>query len=131
MSWRIAPSYLAKKNPDDPRLFEPHLSPESWHFTKASAIIIQFSQASPETGLGFWLGLETAARIFSNNGKGELISFNLYDNGISLLGKSGFEAKYLYHQQEALWNRVFIEYLGEEKLDEILMDNLDKGLVVL
>ena len=131
MSWRIAPSYLAKKNPADWRLFEPHISPESWHFTEASAVIDKFAAESPETGLGFWLDLEPVVGIFAGGEKKELVSFNLFDNGISLLGQSGFESRYLYHQQDALWNKIFIEYLGAEKLDKILMENLDKGLVVL
>jgi len=60
-----------------------------------------------------------------------LISFDLFDNGISLLQQIGFESKYLYHQQEALWNKVFVEYMGEEALNKAMMDNLDKGYVVL
>ena len=131
ISWRIAPSYLAKKNPADPRLFEPHISPESWHFTKASVIIDKFVDESPETGLGFWSDLESVVGIFGSGEKKELVSFSLYDNGISLLGQAGFESRYLYHQQDALWNKIFTEYLGEEKLDEVLMESLDKGLVVL
>jgi len=131
MSWRIAPSYLAKKNPDDPRLFEPHLSPESWHFSQAGAVIDKFSQESPETKLGFWSGLDAVIGIFAGGEKEELVSFNLFDNGISLLGQDGFEPKYLYHQQETLWNKLFIEYLGKEKLDQVLMENLNKGFVAL
>jgi hypothetical protein len=37
--------------------------------------------------------------------------------------------KYLYHQQEALWNKIFAEYFGEEKMEEIIKSNLLKGYV--
>jgi len=133
MSWRIVPKYLAKDDPNDPRLAEPHISPEAWHYTKAASAINKFAQRFPETGLGFWQSLDVAGDYFPvNNSKEEtLISFDLFDNGISLLQQIGFKSKYLYHQQEALWNEVFIKYLGEEKLDKIMTENLDKGFVVL
>ncbi|NQV00730.1 MAG: hypothetical protein HQ537_01215 [Parcubacteria group bacterium] len=133
MSWRIMPAYLAKKDCNDPRLAEPHISPEAWHFTKAAACIDKFSQQFPDSGFDFWQGLDVVGDYFPvNNSKEEnLVSFDLFDNGISLLRQIGFESKYLYHQQEALWNKIFIEYMGEEKMDRLMMENLDQGYVVL
>jgi len=60
-----------------------------------------------------------------------LVSFDLFDNVLSLLQKKNFELRYSYHQQEALWNKVFIEYMGEEVIDKLMMENLDKGFVTL
>ncbi|MFH1551316.1 MAG: hypothetical protein ABIC36_00360 [bacterium] len=131
ISWRIIPKYLAKKDYNDPRLAEPHINPEAWHYTKTASSINKFSNRFPDLGLDFWQDLDTAGECFSSNGDDTLISFDLFDNGISLIQKIGFESKYLYHQQEALWNRVFIEYMGEKKLDRLMMENLDKGYVVL
>jgi len=67
----------------------------------------------------------------SNSKKETLISFDLFDNGISLLRQAGFQSKYLYHQQEALWNKVFSEYMGEGTMDKLMMENLDKGYITL
>lgn len=133
MSWRIVAKYLAKSDPNDPRLAEPHISPEAWHYTKTAADIYKFAQRFPKTGLNFWKGLGVTGDCFPVNHSQEenLISFDLFDNGISLLQQIGFESKYLYHQQEALWNEVFINYLGQEKLDKIMMENLDKGYITL
>ncbi|MBL7155288.1 MAG: hypothetical protein ISS88_02165 [Candidatus Portnoybacteria bacterium] len=133
MSWRIVAKYLAKDDPNDPRLAEPHISPEAWHYTKTTLAIQKFAQRFPNLGLNFWQGLEVAGEYFPSDSSKEetLISFDLFDNGISLLRQSGFESKYLYHQQEALWNEVFIKYMGEEKLDKLMMENLDKGYVIL
>jgi len=132
-SWRILPKYLGKANSNDSRLAEPHISSEAWNYTMVVSAIDRFAQHFPNSGLGFWQGLEVAGEYFpSDHSKEEtLISFDLFDNGISLLQQSGFESKYLYHQQEALWNEVFIKYMGEEKLDELMMENLDNGFVVL
>ncbi|MBU1292365.1 hypothetical protein KKH07_02750 [Patescibacteria group bacterium] len=131
MSWRIIPSYLAKKDKQDPRLAEPHINPEAWHYSRAAETIWKFADRFPETGLGFWKGLEVSGDCFPSNGSENLISFDLFDNGISLLQQIGFESKYLYHQQEALWNKVFSEYMGEETMDKLMMDNLDKGFITL
>ena len=127
MSWRINPGYLAKEDVNDPRLTEPHISPEAWHYTRAVKLIAQFSKEHPELGLDFWTYSDTSARMI----KDQLISFDLFDNGVAYMGQTGFESKYLYHQQEALWNKVFTEYLSEEELDKILMENLDKGFITL
>ena len=133
MSWRIVPKYLAKKNPNDPRLAEPHISPEAWHYTKAAKVIQKFAKRFEISDLNFWNGLDTAGEYFpfNHSKKKILISFDLFDNGIALLQKAGFESKYLYHQQEALWNEIFIQYMGEDMLDKIMMENLDKGYVTL
>ncbi len=128
-SWRIVSKYLAKDNPNDPRLAEPHVSPEAWHYTQVALAINKFAQRFPNLGLNFWQGLDVVGEYFpSSDSKEEtLISFDLFDSGISLLQERGFESKYLYHQQEALWNKLFIEYMGEGTMDKLLMENLAKG----
>lgn len=132
ISWRLIPAYLAKNNPDDPRLFEPHINPEDWHYNRTVLAIQRFANRFPEAGLDFWSGLNVVGDYFqTKNSEEEFISFDLFDNGISFLGKVDFNSRYTYHQQEALWNRIFVGYMGEEKTDKLMMDNLDKGMVVL
>ncbi|MBU1255489.1 hypothetical protein KKH35_01305 [Patescibacteria group bacterium] len=132
MSWRLIPAYLAKNNPDDPRLFEPHINPEDWHYNRTVLAIQRFANRFPEAGLDFWSGLNVVGDYFqTKNSEEEFISFDLFDNGISFLGKSDFNSRQLYHQQEALWNKIFVEYMGEEKTDKLMMDNLSKGMVTL
>ncbi len=132
-SWRIVPKYLAKRNSSDPRLFEPHISPEAFHYTEVSSAIYSFASRFPKLELGFWQNLDWVGDYFhSENSNGKtLISFDLYDNGIDLLKQSDFRSKYLYHQQEALWNKVFREYMGEEKLEKLMIENFDKGYLSL
>ncbi|MAF20419.1 MAG: hypothetical protein CMI55_01930 [Parcubacteria group bacterium] len=132
MSWRIVPGYLAKKDANDARLAEPHVSSEAWHYTKTALDMQKFAQRFPKTGLDFWQDLGVVADYFPTNTKQEaLVSFDLLDNGISFLRGSDFESRQLYHQPEALWNKIFIEYLGEPAIDKLLMDNLDKGYITL
>jgi len=60
-----------------------------------------------------------------------LVSFDLIDNIISLSQQRAVESKYLYHQQEALWNEIFSRYVGRDKLEELILENLDKGYIEL
>lgn len=132
-SWRIVAKYLAKKDPNDPRLFEPHVSPESWHYTEAGLAIQKLASRFPELELDFWKGLDEVGGSFQSKSSKEniFVSFNLYDNGIDVLRQSGIDSDFLYHQQEALWNKIFEEYTGIDDLEKLIIKNFDKGVISL
>lgn len=129
--WRIIVRYLAKIDENDPRLFEPHVNPETIHWLKAEKEMDAMAQKNPQIKMDFWRGIDDfAGEIFPAGKKGEdIVSFDLVDNVISLT--HGGLGKYLYHQQEALWNKIFMEYMGEEKLEEMVVENLDRGFIEL
>lgn len=129
--WRIIPRYLAKLNDSDPRLFEPHINPEPLHWLKAESDIDELTKKNPQIKLDFWRGIDDfTGEIFPAGKRGEdIISFDLIDS-IIFLGRGGI-GKYLYHQQEALWNKIFIEFMGQDKLEQILVDHLGRGYVEL
>ena len=131
VNWRIIPRYLAKLNESDPRLFEPHINSEPLHWLKAESDIDRLAEKNPQIGLSFWRGIDDfVGEIFHAGKKGDnLVSFDLIDNLI-FLSRGGI-GKYLYHQQEALWNKIFIEFAGLEKMEEILTEKLDKGWIEL
>lgn len=131
MNWRIIQRYLAKLDPQDPRLFEPHVNPETIHWLKAEKEIDALAQKNPQLGLAFWKGVDDfVGEVFPAGKKGEdILSFDLLDNLVSLT--HGGLQKYLYHQQEALWNKIFIEFMGEEKLEEMIIENMEKGFIEL
>lgn len=143
MTWRIIQRYLAKDDPNDPRLLEPHINPEAVHWAKAEKAIEKLARQHPELDLNFWDGLDRVGEYFFMRNKNAndkihstssgqvLISFDLIDNVISLSKKTTVLSKYLYHQQEALWNEIFIAYMGKEKTEQLLKDNLDKGYISL
>ncbi len=129
-NWRILQRYLAKIDPQDPRLFDPHVNSETIHWMKAEKEIDKLA-VEKNLKMEFWQGTDDfAGDIFPAGKRGEeIVSFDLLDNVVSLT-HGGLE-KYLYHQQEALWNKIFIEYLGEEKLEEMVVENIEKGFVEL
>jgi len=131
VTWRIIQRYLGKNDPQDPRLFEAHVNPETVHWLKAEREMDSLAAKNPQLKLDFWRGIDDfVGEVFPAGRRGEeLVSFDLLDNLISLT--HGGIGKYLYHQQEALWNKIFIEFTGEEKLEQLLLGNIDKGFIEL
>lgn len=131
MNWRVIQKYLAKLDPQDPRLFEAHVNSETLHWLKAEKEIDTLAKAHPELKMDFWAGADDfVGEIFLAGKKGdEITSFDLIDNLVSLT--HGGLQKYLYHQQEALWNKIFMEFMGEEKLEEMIVENMGKGFIEL
>ncbi|MEX1063971.1 MAG: hypothetical protein WD898_00410 [Candidatus Paceibacterota bacterium] len=137
LSFRIVQRYLAKDDEQDFRLAEPHFNPEVEHWFRAENDLAKLSKM-PESEahqFGYWQGLDFVGDFFKDGlggmGKGDevLISFDLIDLVMSLVQKG--EIKYLYHQQEALWNKIFIEYLGRGKMEELVEDNIVNGFIKL
>lgn len=126
---RIVQRYLAKDDVNDFRLIEPHVNPEAEHWYKAEGDLGRLS-IDGGGAMGYWQGLDFAGDFFQKlNGFEDLVSFDLIDLVMSLVKKG--EIKYLYHQQEALWNKIFIEYLGREKLEQLIEENIIKGYISL
>ena len=131
--WRVVQTYLSKDNEQDFRLFEPHVNPEAEHWLKVSEDLGRLSRMLPGDGnisLGYWSGLDYVGDFFKDqNGQEQLVSFDLTDLIMSLVKKG--QVKYLYHQQEALWNRIFSEYKGRERMNELIEENIISGFVEL
>ncbi len=120
-SFLIIQRYLAKDDENDHRLFLPHINPEALHWDKAEECLAKIE------GLNFWKDLDWVGDFFKIETGGEiLISFNLVDTIMGLV-KEKEMIKYLYHHQEALWNKIFINYLGQERVEELVKENLIKG----
>ncbi len=132
-SWRIVQRYLAKDDINDPRLMEPHINPEADHWFRAEEDLGRLSRMFQEVGrlsLGYWKGLDFVGNFFkSRNGEKKLVSFDLIDLTMSTVQKG--EVVYLYHQQEALWNKIFTEYVGRERMTQLIDDNIIGGFIIL
>ena len=131
-SWRVVQRYLAKDNAMDVRLFEPHVSPEANHWWHAEEDLARASRIlghdKGTLDLGWWTGLDFVGEIFSD-GTDELVSFDLIDLLMSLTRSE--QRKYLYHQQEALWNKIFVEYMGRDRMEELMKQHIIDGFIIL
>lgn len=131
INWLVVQRYLAKDDEYDWRLFEPRLNPEARHWTKAEDAVIRAGEMLDgfSADLEFWRGLNWVGKYFKDeSGVDTLVSFNLVDTAMSLVMEKT-EIKYLYHHQESLWNKIFIEYFGVERLDQAINDNIISGFL--
>jgi len=121
---------LAKGDENDWRLFEPHINPEAMHWKKAEDGITEaerYLSSSIQNGLCFWEDLDWVGDFFRDEvGRDLLVSFNLVDTVMTLV-KEKEMIKYLYHHQEALWNKIFSSYYGQEVLEKRSRDSLLRG----
>lgn len=121
--------YLAKDNENDWRLFYPHINPEAIHWERAEEAIQRIGDKLPGfvNHLDFWAGLGVIGDFFKTDAGNEvLVSFNLVDTIMSLVKQKEL-VKYLYHQQEALWNKIFSSYFGYETLVEASKKHILRG----
>lgn len=133
--WRVVQTYLAKDDEGDFRLFEPHVNPEAEHWFKVSEDLERLARMlnhnENRADLGYWAGLDCVGDFFpsTSSGQAELVSFDLIDLIMSLVKKG--QVKYLYHQQEALWNKIFLEHKGRERMNELIEENIINGFIEL
>ncbi|KKT24582.1 MAG: hypothetical protein UW11_C0044G0003 [Parcubacteria group bacterium GW2011_GWA2_43_9b] len=59
--WRIIQRYLAKIDPQDPRLFEPHVNSENLHWLRAEKEMDEFAAKNPQVKMDFWRGIDDFA----------------------------------------------------------------------
>ncbi len=130
LNWLIVQRYLAKDYEWDKRLFIPHVNPEAIHWRKAEQALAKLDEKDLSLTFGFWLGLDWVGAYFPG-AKTELLSFDFIDTVMCLVAEKDM-LKYLYHQQEALWNKIFEGYMGDgDKLEELVKENLLKGYIAL
>jgi len=127
--WLVIQRYLAKEDENDWRLFVPHINPETFHWMRAQQRLAGIGDSLARFGnnLKFWENLDWVGDYFKNESGNEiLISFDLVDTVMSLVKEKEL-IKYSYHHQEALWNKIFIEYFGRAQLEYFLKEYLLQG----
>ncbi|KKU94119.1 MAG: hypothetical protein UY26_C0003G0270 [Candidatus Jorgensenbacteria bacterium GW2011_GWA1_48_13] len=127
--WLVVQRYLAKDDENDWRLFYPHINPEAIHWYKAERDLVEIGNKFNHFGteVGFWHHLDWVGDYFKDEaGVPVLVSFDLVDTVMSLV-KEKEMTKYLYHHQEALWNKIFREYFSHDELEKYAKDHLLQG----
>lgn len=129
--WLIVQRYLWKEDLKDPRLLLPRVNPESLHWRKGESDLVVFGKSHPEISFEFWHDLDWVGDYFLNKaGEEVLLSFDLEDNAMSFVSAKNHEqARFLYHQQEALWNELFVRYVGEDARDKLIVKSFNKGYI--
>jgi len=130
LRFMVHPIYLARFDENDWRLREPHISPEVVFWMKAEGSLRGLNTMFKDVyvDFSFWKNLDWVGDFFkTSSGIEVLVSFNLVDTVMSFLVKEKELTKYLYHHQEALWNKIFMEYFGDAKMEDLMKNNLLRG----
>jgi hypothetical protein len=75
--------------------------------------------------LKFWDGTDYVGRMYD----GDPLTMNYMDISLSYSNKIPYEEEYVYHFREALWNEIFIRYMGNKTLSEQVLQQLDNDLI--
>lgn len=126
--WLVVQRYLVKDDPNDWRLFIPHINPEGYHYLGAEEALIKMAEEmEDDDGLDFWKDTDWVGEFFEDeSGNKVRISFDLMDNAFSAVREKE-KVRFNYHQHEALWNKIFIEYFSREKLYNFSKAHLLQG----
>lgn len=129
--WLIVQRYLWKDDPMDKRLFTPRVNPEALHWHRAEEDLVKLGQEGTVEGLDFWDNTDCVAAPFPTDHTEALVSFDLEDVAMGYVAAGeGIDSAFAYHQQEALWNRLFAEYVGGyEKMEEYIIENMDTAII--
>lgn len=130
--WLIVQQYLAKINPADSRLYLPRVNPESLHWLKGERDLSRFALEYDDFDAELWHDLDWVGGMFGTGDERGLVSFDLEDNVMSLVSfMEGKEEFFAYHQCEAMWTKIFSEYVGgEEVVEKLLIENFEKGVII-
>ena len=119
--WRVIQRYFGKlKNEVHPEVFQPHVQPEDLHWRKAEEALYAID---PE--LEFWRDLDYVGMMF----EGRPLTFNMMDVAASYTNKTPYADREIYHFQEALWNQVFMVYMGQKTLEDQILKQLDNDMI--
>ena len=127
-NWMILRRYLAKSDPNDWRIYYPHVNPEAIYWSRAQNDLARFGEQHNIENLSFWSDSDWIGEYFPGVGTAteEFVSFNLMDTVSSTLHPEGKE-RCRYYQQEALWNKLFAKYIGDDMLEEYIIKNVLTG----
>lgn len=119
--WRVIQRYFGKLESEyHPEIFEPHVQPEDLHWRRAEELLFKID---PE--LEFWKDMDYVGVLH----QGRPVPFNLLDVAASYVNQSPYAERAIYHFREALWNEVFVRYMGEKTLEQQVLKQLDNDLI--
>jgi hypothetical protein len=119
--WRVIQRYFGKLEKEyHPEIFEPHVQPEDLHWRKAEALLMA---VDPE--LEFWRDLDYVAVPHGQRP----LTLSLLDTAASYVNRLEYKDRAIYHFREALWNELFVRYMGETNLANQVLKQLDNNMI--
>lgn len=109
------------KKENHPEVFEPHVQPEDLHWRKAEDLLYELDKE-----LGFWRDLDYVGIMDKDK---RPVTLNMLDVAASYVNQTPYKERAIYHFREALWNEVFIRYMGETTLEKQILQQLDNDMI--
>lgn len=120
--WRVIQRYFGKLEGEmHPEIFEPHVQPEDLHWRRAEDLLFEID---PE--LGFWRDLDYVGVMDKDK---RPVTLNMLDIAASFVNQSSYKERAVYHFKEALWNEIFIRYMGQKNLEQQVLAQLDNDMI--
>lgn len=121
--WRVIQRYFGKlENEKHPEIFQPHVQPEDLHWRKAEDLLFE---VAPE--LSFWEDLDFVGLMDKDK---RPVTLNMLDVAASYVNQSPYTKRAIYHFREALWNEIFIRYMGQDVLEKQILQQLDNDMIM-
>lgn len=120
--WRVVQRYFGKLEDEyHPVIFEPHVQPEDLHWRRAGDML---HKLDPE--LTFWRDLDYVGLMGEDK---RPVTLNMFDVAASYVNQSPYSKRAIYHFREALWNEIFIRYMGQKNLEQQVLAQLDNDMI--
>ncbi len=119
--WRVIQRYFGKLESEfHPEIFEPHVQPEDLHWRRAEESLYRI-----EPKLKFWQDMDYVGVHHGDRP----VTFNLMDCAIAYCNQTPYSERVIYHFREALWNEIFVRYMGEKTLEQQVLKQLDNEMI--
>ncbi len=120
--WRVIQRYFGKlEHENHPEIFEPHVQPEDLHWRRAEDLLYELD---PE--LGFWRDMDYVGLMDKDM---RPVKLNMLYVAASYVNQSPYAERAIYHFREALWNEIFIRYMGQKNLEQQVLAQLDNDMI--
>ncbi|MBI2415427.1 MAG: hypothetical protein HYV33_02055 [Candidatus Kerfeldbacteria bacterium] len=118
----IIQQYHLKRPQPHPCAFAPHVMPEALHWRKATSALLALLKTQPNYAMvDFWTNCYTAASLINH----QLVSLNFAD---AILSNSTVVT---YHVIEDLWNSVLAGYIGDQAVEQNIIEHLAQRYINL
>ena len=60
---------------------------------------------------------------------GRPLTFNMLDLAADYVNSTPYAKRNIYHFREALWNEIFVRYMGQKNLEQQVLQQLDDDVI--
>lgn len=118
--WRVVRRHFGKSSSSPyPEIFEPHLQAEDLFWRRTEEILYRI-----EPALKFWEDMDYCGIYFNTRP----VSFNLMDNVVNYCNNIEYGNQVIFHFQSSLWSELLTRYIGQKKLEEEVLKQIDNSL---